>query len=160
MTFLHPEPFTFRSQRPFSVISDHDMSAAGQGRLKALHKKERELYLLPKGAGRLPVNPDATLTPETGDYFTQFRGRDSLIGGGHTICDAKEPDPCIRMGNTVADQGNLLTRRVSGHSQKLKPIADRAQRADKIMADARADQRANIGGIMGHGLSNRLWGRR
>jgi carbonic anhydrase/acetyltransferase-like protein (isoleucine patch superfamily) len=61
--------------------------------------------------------------------------------------DAEKPDPCLRVAHRVADQVHFGALRAAGHVDQFDPIADRPQRVDKVVAQARSDQvrQRNIG---------------
>ena len=65
--------------------------------------------------------------------------------------DPKKPDPRIGIRNAFRNQRNFGAHFAAVHHQKLNPIADCANRADKIMADPGAEQSDKIKCIR-HGI--------
>jgi hypothetical protein len=69
---------------------------------------------------------------------------DGVVGLGGAICNAEKPDAGVCVLHTLGDQVHLGTCRTARNRQQLNTVANRPDWADKIMANARPDQRCNI----------------
>jgi len=74
---------------------------------------------------------------EDGQHFGPSNG---LIVGGGPEGDPKVSDPGIGVVHAFADQAHLGAGIAIGQGQQFYPIADCANWADKVVADARPDK--------------------
>ena len=144
------EPGGFGLNRPGGILfADRDLAAIGQGGFKTLQEKEGQSHLTPgKIGGAGPSGGDAAACGKTGQHRQYLAARDALIRACRAKADAEEPDAGIGVAGTFRQKGQF--RAVGDfHRQKLYPIADGSDRADKIMADARGDQGGKVN-LVGH----------
>jgi len=134
-----------RPQRPAGIAPHGQGAAAGQGAFGTQDRQKGQPRL---GAGDvaagLPVDAQPAVAGHVGQDRAQLGLGHVLIGGGGAEGDAKEPQPRLGGGHRALDKLQLGAAG-TGHLQQLDPVADRPQRVDKVVADARAEKGQKVG---------------
>ena len=104
-----------------------------------------QLDLDPRHIARhLPVKAQPCAGGHIGQHRQDLWPPHALFGAGHAIGHPEKPDTGVGVGDAFGDQCHLGAGRRPGHQQEFNPIGNRAQRADKIMADARTEQGGQV----------------
>ena len=103
----------------------------------------------PRGRARSPASLPVDLQPPALVRSRQrcratLGARSPVRACGRAEGHAEEPDAGIRIFDAFGDQRHLGAVAQARHRHQLDPVADRAERADKVMADARADKRRQV----------------
>ena len=99
--------------------------------------------------------PDNLKPPANGHIFDDCRSlaaTDPLIWAAQTKSDPEITNPRIRSASAFQYQGHFLARGARRiHHHQFYPVADGANRADKVMTNTRADKRGKIRSIVHFG---------
>ena len=125
--------------QPPALIRHANPATARHGRFKTQQKQEGQPRLGPGAvSGGLPSDLQPAACRVIG-YKAGNLGLGHPLGRGGAEGDAEELQPRTGGGKAFGQQARHLAQRGVLHRQQFKPVAQRPQRIDKVMADARSD---------------------
>ena len=142
---IHPEPAGSPGDVPPVTALRHCQGPAiGHDGFEALDCQEGQTRLVSgQICGTGPVNAYPRALRQVGQDRKHLASRNALTTAGPEG-DAKEADAGAGIGDAFRDQGQLWPPYRAVHLHQLDTVADGPDRVDKVMADTRADQRAEV----------------
>ena len=129
------------------LLRRQKLSAARQGVLNTKEHQKEQFRLGPvdRHLGFALISKPPVFGPRRQDSL-DFFGPDRLTLLGRAKGDAKEPYPRRSTFGAFGNQGQLGSTAMTGHRHEFNPIADCANRANKVMTNPRADKRGKVFG--------------
>ncbi len=127
---------------------DRDLATIGHRIFKAEVQQKRQFDITPrKLAWAVPHKLDPPSLRHIGKQTRNLAATNALVLPAGTKCDAEKANPCVGAGDAFGNQRHFWRSGNAFKRNQLHPIADRPNRADKIMANTRGDQRCKIKSI-------------